>query len=199
VSDGRGGDVVVTGAGRELRRQVGPNAWVVLEELAGRAVPDADSGLVVDAPLERIADAVGLSSDVVRTALRRLAKAGMVEREDVRSADTQRFAGARYHIVGDTGLVAASAVPHTAHPVVGLPGADGPEAENRCGDAPAAGRRPAPSGRTRAKTGGHDTGQLDLLGSALSSDHPIKRSQLHDITTSQSSITSASTETHPSR
>lgn len=204
MNDDRTADVVVTGEGRELRRQVGPNAWAVLEELAGRAVPDADRGPTVDVPLGRVAHAVGLSSDVVRGALRRLAKAGIVEREEVRSADTQRFAGARYRIVRDTGLVAVPPVSHAeepgaAIPVAGSPGAEEPQLDSRDGVARAAGRRQTTSGRARAKTDSHDAGQLDLLGSAISSDHPIKQSQLHDATTSQSSTTSAITEPHPSR
>ena len=58
MSDDRGADVVVTGVGRELRRQLGANAWVVLEELAGLAIPDGVRGLVVDFPLGRVARAV---------------------------------------------------------------------------------------------------------------------------------------------
>ena len=116
-------DVVVTALGRDVRRQVGPGAWSVLEELVARAAPDRSSGIAVEGGVADLVQALGLSAEVVRSALRRLVAAGFVERQDVRSEGSQRFAGASYRVIAATGLVAVAGtvIPGTGEPHTDVP------------------------------------------------------------------------------
>ena len=61
----------------ELRRELGPNAWVVLEDLVTRA-RSMQGHVTVDASAASIVESVGLGRDCVRATLRRLAKAGVI-------------------------------------------------------------------------------------------------------------------------
>lgn len=115
--------VIVTALGREVRRLVGPIAWVVLEELVGLTAFQSANGGAVDARLDRLAKELGFSTPRVRAAVGRLAELGIVEREQSRSPGTHRFASTRYRIVGTTGLVVApdARVPHDGNPYAGSP------------------------------------------------------------------------------
>lgn len=190
-------NVVVTELGREVRRHVGPTAWAVLEELAARLQVDAAGGLAVDVRLGHLADALGLSVEVVRSALRRLIVAGIVERQEQRSADTQRFSGARYRIVARTGLVVVER--GSAQPFGDQPGTDFPDTAQPVGEkphveiAPADHRRPgvpapgddglsapgtvprvAPGRRTR-QVAPSQSPQLSLLETTNSEDNAASR------------------------
>jgi hypothetical protein len=61
----------------ELRRELGPTAWVVLEDLVTRSHP-TNGGVAVDASTASIIESSGLGRDAVRSALRSLARAGVV-------------------------------------------------------------------------------------------------------------------------
>lgn len=86
----------------EVRRQVGPTAWAVLEAIVEAAHPGADGLLAAATNLRELAAVLGLSKDTVGSALARLARAGIVERRPQRASS--RFAGSSYVVVGSTGL-----------------------------------------------------------------------------------------------
>lgn len=95
---------MVTLAGRDIRRRVGPQAWVLLEELVFRAGDAGQGTAAVDVTLATLVESLGLSADVIRAAIRRLIDAAIIERQERRTAGSQRFATTRYLLVGDTGL-----------------------------------------------------------------------------------------------
>jgi len=98
--------VIVVGTdGRTLRRGVGPNAWVVLEELVGVAVMDAVGRWVAATTIAGLANELGLGRDAVDGGLRRLRRAGVVTFEAPRRPDRGRFGPGRYVIAAE---VAAS-------------------------------------------------------------------------------------------
>jgi DNA-binding transcriptional ArsR family regulator len=171
---------VVTGLGREVRRRVGPSAWAVLEELVARGGEVAGQPAVVEVSTAQLAQALGLSADVTRSALRRLVAAGLVEREDLRSSGTSRFAGARYRIVGRTGLVPAVPIgcpalgeqagePVVAEPVADLPHPDGPQPDSPRPD-------PCSSKARRARTRPNPQPQLDFPGLTTVDDTADRKS-----------------------
>ena len=86
----------------ELRRELGPNAWVVLEDLVTRAQP-TKGHVTVDASTASIVKSVGLGRDGVRAALRRLAKAGVIVTSSARDGHG-RFASSvvELHLPADT-------------------------------------------------------------------------------------------------
>jgi hypothetical protein len=120
------GVVIVTAQGRDVRRLVGPIAWVILEELVALTAFASANGGAVDARLDRLAEELGLSTPRVRAAVGRLAEFGIVEREQPRSPGTHRFASTHYRIVGTTGLVVApdACMPDDGNPYAGTPHAD---------------------------------------------------------------------------
>lgn len=73
-----GHQLVLTDAVRGLRRQLGPTAWTVLEELLLDAA-DGES-MVVETHVRRIAEGVGISKDTAARALRYLIAQGVVTR-----------------------------------------------------------------------------------------------------------------------
>jgi hypothetical protein len=82
---------------RELCRQVGPIAWVVLEELVSVSAPD-DLGLVARSNVRQLALDLGLSKDTAARAVRRLAAAGLVERTASQRTDHGRFGSTGYRL-----------------------------------------------------------------------------------------------------
>ncbi len=76
--------VVVTPAARVVRRQVGPQAWLVLEELVARTGHDCQCNYA-DVSLAELVESLQLSSDVIPSALRRLINARLVERREQRT------------------------------------------------------------------------------------------------------------------
>ena len=182
MSPDRGGDVVVTGLGREVRRCVGPNAWTVLEELVARASQVDGGSPAVEVAMGQLDQCLGLSAEVIRSALRRLVAAGVVEREQLRSPETNRFAGTRYRIVGTTGLLPApgAAAPTAGEPDGGEPAAHElsvgrPWAAEPTASEPATGY-PDPGGvqpcgrRTTQACARTEQAQLELLDLSTSTD-----------------------------
>lgn len=64
--------LAVTASSRALRRELGPRAWAVLEDLALDAVPDGTGRLVAATNVRRLAANVGVSKDAAARSLRRL-------------------------------------------------------------------------------------------------------------------------------
>lgn len=166
-------DVVVTGLGREVRRRVALSAWAVLEELVARAHHDDGLPPVIEVGTTELGQSLGLSAEVTRSALRCLVTAGLVEREQMRSAHTNRFAGARYRIVGTTGLLPA---PRAGIPSVDDPAADQPAAALPRPGGPHPDTRPGRARRARRR---EPTAQLDLPGLTTVADpaHPEQTQQ----------------------
>lgn len=71
--------IVVSPSARELRRRLGPTAWVVLEELLSASHGDADD-CQSTATVRSLAADLGLSKDTVARVLTRLSAAGIVDR-----------------------------------------------------------------------------------------------------------------------
>ena len=69
-----------------LRRDLGPSAWTVLEELAAIAHDTDDRTTVADVAVRQLADVLGLARGTIGRALRTLRAAGLV-------APTQRRRG----------------------------------------------------------------------------------------------------------
>lgn len=87
--------LVLTDRAVTVRRRLEPVAWLVLEELAMRAV--VIDGLVsAEESVRSIAGELGRSKDSVARALRQLTTAGLVERFDERGEQSGRFTGVRY-------------------------------------------------------------------------------------------------------
>lgn len=101
--DGR--RLVLTDAARGLRRQLGPTAWTVLEEL----LLDAAEGesMLVETHVRRIAEGVGVSKDTAARALRHLIALGVVVRRSGRDPGSGCFGRSVYllHLEGIGGVV----------------------------------------------------------------------------------------------
>jgi hypothetical protein len=85
-----------------LRRELGPTAWVVLEDLVTRS-QSTNGHIAVDASTASIVESVGLGRDCVRAALRRLAKASVIVPSSARDGHG-RFASpvVELHLPADT-------------------------------------------------------------------------------------------------
>ena len=108
ASDGAqfaGRQLVLTDAARGFRRQLGPTAWTVLEEL----LLDATGGeaMVVETHVRRIAAGVGINKDSAARALRRLIVQGVVTRRSGRDPLSGCFGRSVYglHLEGIGGVV----------------------------------------------------------------------------------------------
>lgn len=103
----------VTGDAAELRREVGPAAWFVLEYLALNATPTpGDGGWAVVTNVRAIAATLGIGKDRAATALHVLRDAGLVTVEQSKRAAGARFEPSRYriHIPAATRDVAATSI-----------------------------------------------------------------------------------------
>lgn len=160
-------DVVLTEACRSVRAEVGPVAWVVLEELVLSAEdsPRARGGTVeVVTTVRDLGAAVGLSKDTVAAALRRLTKQGFVTRVNQRDRRSGCFGSSVYRVtLAGTGL-------RTSSPGGPKPGPDSSDKAT----SPELPRRPTTEGSTEPRSSrrlpravGTDTGapggQLSLL------------------------------------
>src|SRR5713101_3605076 len=85
--------ITVLSASRATSQKVGPLAWVVLEELALRAEPEAD-GFAVETSVRDLATSVVSGKDATATALARLVDLGLVHCRTRRRAG--RYAGCTY-------------------------------------------------------------------------------------------------------
>lgn len=86
------------------RRELGPLAWFVLEELALRASPEGEAG-VLSAPagVRDLAAALGISKDTAARGVARLIEKRVVRREVERDR-AGRFGSSRYVLALPTGL-----------------------------------------------------------------------------------------------
>ena len=80
----------------ELRRRVGANAWVVLEELLLGSTIGLPGQAVSRATVRALAERTGLSKDTVARSLQRLRKANAFTVEPERHDDSGRFVSVRY-------------------------------------------------------------------------------------------------------
>ncbi len=120
-------DLVLTPACRELRANVGPVAWVVLEELVMSA-EDGPRAIEVSTTVRDLAAVIGLSKDTIASGLRRLVHHGLVTREDQRDRRSGCFGNSVYRVnLSKTGL-------RTSSP-------DGPKPEPESSDAATTGPR----------------------------------------------------------
>lgn len=160
-------EVVLTEACRSVRADVGPVAWVVLEELVltteDGTYPRGGTVEVVTT-VRDLAAAVGLSKDTVAAALRRLTKQGSVTRVNQRDTRSGCFGSSIYRVaLAGTGL-------RTSSPGGPKPGPDSSDKAT----SPELPRRPTTAGSTEPRSSrrppravGTDTGapgvQLSLL------------------------------------
>lgn len=86
--------IVSSGCG-ELRRQVGANGWVVLEELLLGSALD-DTMAVSRATVRALASRTGLSKDTVSRAIQKLRRAHVLDVEAERHDESGRFVSVRY-------------------------------------------------------------------------------------------------------
>lgn len=130
--------VLHLGRAEEIRRDVGPTPWVVLEALAGRSKRGTPVVEVASSTRD-LAESLSLSKDTVARALRALARAGLVRRVDRRSDRTGQFTATTYVVdLGAAGLAVADSP--------GISAAAPPEvvpATGRVADARRALRRPS--------------------------------------------------------
>ncbi len=99
-----------------VRATLEPTAWMVLEELALRAVP-VDGQVVAEQSARTVAESVGRSKDAVARALRQLVDAGLVERGESRHGFSGRFTGGHYVVDVRAAGLGLPAAPATAPPV----------------------------------------------------------------------------------
>jgi IclR helix-turn-helix domain len=88
------GEVQVTTASRAIRRQVGPLAWAVLEELALTAQPD-DRGWITPLGVRAIAAAIGVTKNTAARAVITLRSAGLVTPDRVKTTEGQSVSAYR--------------------------------------------------------------------------------------------------------
>ena len=101
-------EVVVTAGCRDLRADVGPVAWMVLEELT-MCSGELDDSVVASTTVRALAASVGLSKDTVASGLRRLIARGIVHREDQRDRASGCFGNSIYVVdLEGTGLRTSS-------------------------------------------------------------------------------------------
>lgn len=76
--------VVLGPRAHELRKYVGPTAWVVLEEMMQRSAGDGDR-VVAQVSIRSLASSLGLAKDTVARAVRRLRDLGIIAAVQARS------------------------------------------------------------------------------------------------------------------
>ncbi len=159
-----GVQLVVDARSSELRRRVGPNAWVVLEELLLGAAREGRSGVVVArATVRALAERTALSKDTVSRAIQQLRRAQVIDIEPERHDDSGRFVSVRYLVdlarmpISLRLPVDCSVTPSVAPVVPVVPVASDGAAATVPKSSRLAARRPGPSAPTGA-------GQLSMLG-----------------------------------
>lgn len=88
--------LVVDARSGDLRRRVGANAWVVLEELLLGSSIGSPGQVVSRATVRALAERTGLSKDTVARSLQRLRHANAFTVEPERHDDSGRFVSVRY-------------------------------------------------------------------------------------------------------
>jgi DNA-binding transcriptional ArsR family regulator len=86
--------ITLTADSAELRRRLGPTAWVVFEELIFASTRTRD-GRVASVSIRTLAARLGLAKDTVARALNRLRRAGLVTASQSRT-DSGVFASGSY-------------------------------------------------------------------------------------------------------
>jgi hypothetical protein len=136
--------ITVLPSSRVMRSQVGPLAWVVLEELALWAEPDMEE-LAIEASVRDLAASLAVGKDAVATALARLIALDLVRYETRRRAG--RYAGSVYILDVDAcrraGLV-CNDVRVTAGPCPVMPCPDEPVTAQRVPSSPDMGKTTEP-------------------------------------------------------
>lgn len=84
--------IVLGPAAHELRRHVGPTAWVVLEEMLQRSTTDGDQ-VVAEVSIRSLGSSLGLAKDTVARAVRRLRELGAIEAHQTRTSSGAFNAG----------------------------------------------------------------------------------------------------------
>jgi len=84
--------IVLGPAAHELRRHVGPTAWVVLEEMLQRSTSDGDQ-IVAQVSIRSLGSSLGLAKDTVARAVRRLRELGTIEAVQARATSGAFDAG----------------------------------------------------------------------------------------------------------
>lgn len=160
------GRIVVGPASAELRRSLRPIEWVVLEDVALDARPDAHGALVAATSARRVAEHLGLTPGAAAGALARLRSAGLVTHAR-QAGPAGRFGLSAYVLGPVPGLDVVDAEdrtppgvappdvasPPTAAPCVAEPhmvAADGAEPSASNGSRPARPRRFAQASATAA-------------------------------------------------
>lgn len=158
-------DLVLTPTCREVRADIGPVAWVVLEEL----VMSAEDGLravEVATTVRDLATVIGLSKDTIASGLRRLIQHGLVTREDQRDRRSGCFGNSVYRVnLSKTGLRTSS--PDGPKPEPGSldTAAAGPKGRSQTGTAAAATRSVPRGDRSTAGAAPVPSAQMSLLDS----------------------------------
>jgi len=169
-------DVVLTEACRSVRAEIGPVAWVVLEELvlSNEDGPRPGGGTVeVVTTVRDLAAAVGLSKDTVAAALRRLTKQGFVTRVNQRDRRSGCFGSSVYCVtIAGTGLRTSSPDGPKPDPDSTDTAVSSPEPRRRppadeVGPERRSSRRPPPAVRTGADAADGQLSLLDAVESAL--------------------------------
>lgn len=93
--------LLVDSRSRQIRRDAGPVAWLLLEELALAAGREGDA-LVVPTSVRELAAAVSLNKDTVARAVAVLVRLGVVEH--LQPASGGRFGAGRYRLTLPEGL-----------------------------------------------------------------------------------------------
>jgi DNA-binding transcriptional MocR family regulator len=143
--------IVLGPAAHELRRHVGPTAWVVLEEMLQRSTPSG-AHVVAEVSIRSLGSSLGLAKDTVARAVRRLRELGAIESHQVRTSAGVFDAGSYRVTVPAVCLSPAGS---------SEPSALSPAPRASCAAPPSAPRassaaRPSPSAR-------RSSGQLSLL------------------------------------
>lgn len=115
--------LVLTERALGVRAALEPTAWIVLEELAMRAV-HVDGQAVAEQSARTVAESVGRSKDAVARGLRQLTDAGLVERGPSRHGFSGRFTGGHYVVdlrAAGLRLPAAPVATPTAPPAAVVP------------------------------------------------------------------------------
>jgi DNA-binding transcriptional MocR family regulator len=84
--------IVLGPAAHELRRHVGPTAWVVLEEMLQRSTGDGDE-VVAEVSVRALAASLELAKDTVARAMRRLRELRAIEATQARASGGSFDAG----------------------------------------------------------------------------------------------------------